>query len=993
VPPLSIENPILNSPFAEPTRHFKFDEDGITTEIAEGRRRSTYFIPIAKPKVKGAQLSLPGDWVGERMTDNDFINRVREHVTAWRAARYPGITAVTRELLAYWQAPEREKPLFFCQIEALETAIFLAEVAGNRQPWIENKLREDGQARNPGLYRVAFKMATGSGKTVVMAMLIAWQSLNKLANAQDKRFSDAFLVVTPGITIRDRLQVLRPNLTGNYYQERDLLTPDQLQALQAAKIEVTNFHGFIRRDAATFEGTTALTKKVLAGPAGDTDQFKETPDQMVRRVCRALGTKKNIVVLNDEAHHCYQSAPQSQEEKLSADERAEAKRDEEAARVWLNGLRAVQQKLGIRAIYDLSATPFFLRGSGYPEGTLFPWVVSDFSLIDAIEAGIVKIPRVPVSDDAVAGKSPTYRDLWVRIRDDLPKKGRATDEVEGEPKLPKELEGALRSLYGNYEKSFVAWKKAGTGTPPVFIVVCQNTNISKLVFDWMAGWKKTLPDGSTAPVPGALSVFSNVEGGLWTSRPNTLLIDSAQLESGESMDQGFKKIAAAEIDEFKASYRARFPGRSLDEITDEDLLREVMNTIGKKDRLGEQVRCVVSVSMLTEGWDANTVTHILGVRAFGTQLLCEQVVGRGLRRVSYEPGPDGHFAPEYAEVYGVPFSFLPTSGQPGPIVQKDIHRVRALPERSDLEVTFPRLLGYRYDLPTARLTAAFTPDSTKVLATDEVPVVTVLDPIVGESIETNLDDLKLRRPQEVAFRIAKRVLDTYFRVADGAEQPWLYPQLLAIAERWLAECVVLKDHAFPQMLLITEWEHDAADRIHRAIVRGTEGERRIMPILRPYDPIGSTRFVDFTTTKKVYETERSHLNYLVMDSGWEAKVGQVLDGMDEVVAYAKNQGLNFKVPYTFEGEAANYVPDLIVRIDDGGADPPNLIIEITGEHRREKAAKVATALTYWIPAVNNHGGLGRWSFLEVTDPWDAANLIRAHIQSLAPAKGETSVGS
>jgi len=983
VPPVSIENPILNSPFAEPTRHFRFDEDGITSEIAEGRRRSTYFIPIAKPKTKGgAQLSLPGDWVGERMTDNDFINRVREQVSAWRSARYPGITAVTRDLLAYWQAPDREKPLFFCQIEALETAILLAEVAGNRQPWIENKLREDGQARNPGLYRIAFKMATGSGKTVVMAMIIAWQALNKLANAQDKRFSDAFLVVTPGITIRDRLQVLRPNLPGNYYQERDLLTPDHLQALQAAKIEIANFHGFLRRD--TFEAAS-LTKKVLAGPAGDTDQFKETPDQMVRRVCRALGTKKKIVVLNDEAHHCYQSAPQSQEEKLSADERTEAKRDEEAARVWLNGLRAVQQKLGIRAIYDLSATPFFLRGSGYPEGTLFPWVVSDFSLIDAIEAGIVKIPRVPVSDDAVAGTSPTYRDLWLRIRDDLSKKGRASDEAQVEPKLPQALEGALRSLYGNYEKSYQAWRTAGTGTPPVFIVVCQNTTISKSVFDWIAGWEKTLPDGSTVPVPGALPVFSNVEGAFWTSRPNTLLIDSAQLESGEAMDPGFKKIAAAEIEEFKANYRARFPGRSVDEITDEDLLREVMNTIGKKDRLGEQVRCVVSVSMLTEGWDANTVTHILGVRAFGTQLLCEQVVGRGLRRVSYEPGPDAHFAPEYAEVYGVPFSFLATSGQTGPIIQKEIHRVRALPERAHLEITFPRLLGYRYDLPTAHLTAEFTPDSTKTLATDEVPVITVLDPIVGESIETNLDDLKLRRPQEVAFRIAKRVLDTYFRADDGAEQPWLYPQLLSITERWLAECVVLKDHAFPQMLLIAEWEHDAADRIHRAIVRGTTGEQRIMPILRPYDPIGSTRFVDFTTTKAVYVTERSHLNYLVLDSGWEGKLGQVLDDMDEVIAYAKNQGLNFKVPYTYEGEAANYVPDLIVRIDDGAAERFNLIIEVTGEHRREKAAKVATAQTYWIPAVNNHGGLGRWSFLEVTDPWDAANLIRAHVHALVPA--------
>ncbi len=985
MPPVVIDNPILNSPFVEPARHFRFDDDGgITSAIDEWRRRSTYFIPIAKPKIRGgSQLALTGDFATEQARDNDFINRVREHVGAWRATGYPGITAVTRDLLTYWTEPDREKPLFFCQIEALETAIFLAEVAGHRQPWIENKLREDSQARNPGLYRIAFKMATGSGKTVVMAMLIAWQALNKLANPQDKRFSDTFFIVTPGITIRDRLQVLRPNLAGNYYQERDLLTPDQLQALQAAKIEIANFHGFIRRD--TFEAAS-LTKKVLAGPDGDTDRFKETPDQMVRRVCRALGTRKNIVVLNDEAHHCYQSAPQGEEEKLSADERAEARRDEEAARVWLNGLRAIGSKLGIRAIYDLSATPFFLRGSGYPEGTLFPWVVSDFSLIDAIEAGIVKIPRVPVSDDSVAGTSPTYRELWAKIRDDLPKKGRAPDEIQGEPKLPKALEGALRSLYGNYEKSYEAWRAAAAGTPPVFIVVCQNTNISKLVFDWIAGWEKTLPGGTKVPVPGALPIFSNVEGGLWSERPNTLLIDSAQLESGEAMDPAFKKIAAAEIDEFKAAYRARFPGRSVEEITDEDLLREVMNTIGKRDRLGEQIRCVVSVSMLTEGWDANTVTHILGVRAFGTQLLCEQVVGRGLRRVSYEPGPDGHFAPEYAEVYGVPFSFLPTSGQTGPIIQKEMYRVRALPERADLELTFPRLLGYRYDLPTARLTAAFTPDSTRILSTEEIPVVTVLDPIVGESIETNLDDLRLRRSQEVAFRVAKRVLDTYFRAADDAEQPWLFPQLLTITERWLAECVVLKDKAFPQMLLIAEWEHDAADRIHRAIVRGTAGEQRIMPILRPYDPIGSTRYVDFTTTKKVQETERSHLNFLVTDSGWEAKLGQVLDDMDEVLAYAKNQGLNFRIPYTFEGEAANYVPDLVVRYDDGEAEPLNLIIEVTGQYRRPKAAKVANAETYWIPAVNNHGGLGRWSFLEVSDPWDAANLIRAHVAALAKAR-------
>ncbi len=985
-----IENPILNSPYREPTRHFHFDDDGITSTIVEGRRESSFFIPIAQPKKKvaGTQLTLPGEsWTAERLTPNTFINQIREHVGLWRRSRYPGVTAVTRELLDYWTAPDRTNPLFFCQVEALETAIFLTEVAGRTQPWIENRLREENEGKNPGLYRIAHKMATGSGKTVVMAMLIAWHTLNKLAAPQDRRFSDTFLVVTPGITIRDRLAVLLPNLPGNYYVERDLVTPDQLVRLQQARILVTNFHALMRHD--TF-AAASLTKKVLAGPDGDTEQFKETPGEMVRRVCRSFGSKRNIVVLNDEAHHCYQSAAQADGEKLSADERAEAKREAEAARVWLNGLRAVREKLGIREIHDLSATPFFLRGSGYPEGTLFPWVVSDCSLIDAIESGIVKIPRVPVSDDSMTGAGPMFRDLWLRVREELPRKGRATDEIGGDARvLPKELEAALLSLYGNYERSFHAWEAEHVGTPPVFIVVCQNTNISKLVFDYLAGWERSLPDGSTVLVPGALPVFSNVQDGRWTDRPNSLLIDSAQLESGEALDPAFKKLAAAEIEEFKREWVIRQPGRSVEDITDEDLLREVMNTIGKQGRLGEQVRCVVSVSMLTEGWDATTVTHILGVRAFGTQLLCEQVVGRGLRRMSYEPNPDGLFDPEYAEVYGVPFSFIPTTGNSQVVKQKDTHRVRALPERERFEITFPRVVGYRYELPTERLDAEFSPESVKVLSTQEVALNTRLDPIRGESIVTDLADLRAHRLQEVAFVLARRVLGDYFRDIDGGSQPWLFPQVLAVTRRWLAECLVCKDHAFPQLLLLAEYSHDAADRIYRSIVRGTRGEKRLLPILRPYDPLGSTRYVDLTTTKDVYATERSHLNYVVMDSGWEAKVAEVLDSMDEVEAYAKNQGLNFKIPYTYEGQARNYVPDLLVRIGPGrdGDVPTTLIVEVTGEQKAEKAAKVATAQTLWVPAINNDGRFGRWFFLEVTDPWDAEHLIRTKVEAIADATG------
>ncbi|MBI4264881.1 MAG: DEAD/DEAH box helicase family protein [Acidobacteria bacterium] len=990
MPQVLIENPILNSPFEEPRRHFKFDDEGITNEVIEQRRASSYFIPIAQPKKKGKQLQFETEWTRDRLEENRLVNLIRDRVRQWRRGGHVGVTATTARLLEYWTDPEREKKLFFCQIEAVETAIYVAEVARKYgDVWIDHDLRGANDTANPGLPRLALKMATGSGKTVVMAMLIAWQALNKLDDRRDARFSDAFLIVTPGITIRDRLRVLLPTDPDNYYRQRDILPPDLLDRLSQARILVTNYHAFLPRE----QGDAArLTKAILA--RGQAGAFVETPHQVVRRVCRDLAGRKHIVVINDEAHHCYRRKPDGEAEVLRGEERTEAEKRDKEARVWLSGLESVRDKIGIRTIYDLSATPFFLKGSGYPEGTLFPWVVSDFSLVDAIESGIVKVPRVPVADNSMTGEQPTYRNLWLRIRDGLPKKGRKTDAVSGEPKLPAELQGALHSLYGNYEQAFARWEQNTEArlrglTPPVFVVVCSNTNVSKLVFDYVAGWGKALPDGSEMIVPGALPLFSNEDNGRWSARPNTILVDSEQLESGEGMTPEFKKIAAAEIEEFKVEYQQRFPGRSAEDLSDEDLLREVMNTVGKPGKLGEHVRCVVSVSMLTEGWDANTVTHILGVRAFGTQLLCEQVVGRGLRRMSYAVSEDGRFTPEYAEVYGVPFSFIPTSGsttsaRPGALPT----RVRALEDRIACEVTFPRLVGYRYEIPSRKLGAVFSDESRLALSTADVPTKTENRPIVGEGSIHTLDDLRKRREAEVAFLLAKLTLEKYFRQDseprterpsahrfDADVQAWLFPQLLAITKRWLAECVTCKDNTFPQLLLLIEFAHDAADRIYKAIVASDEGTPALRPLLRPYDTIGSTRHVDFDTTKAVYPTDpaKCHVSHVVADTGsWEQKLAQSLEEMPEVACYVKNQGINFSIPYTLNGEDKQFYPDFIARIGD-----LHLVIEVSGQPRKDKAAKVSTARTLWIPAVNNHGGFGRWAFVEVTDPWDAQRTIRA----------------
>ncbi len=999
MPDVVIDNPIINSPFEEPARHFRFTDDGITDQVDAGRRESAYFVPIPLAKKKNPQqLAFDTEWTANRLEENKFINRVRERVAIWRKGGYVSVTNTTRRLLEYWKHPRRERRLFFCQIEALETAIYIAEVAGKHgDAWMENDLRRANESANPLLYRIAFKMATGSGKTVVMGMLIAWQALNKLANPQDARFSDSFLIVTPGITIRDRLRVLLPNDPENYYRHHDLVPPDLFNELQKAKLVITNFHAFMLHERLP---AGKLTKELLTGGA-EQSPFTETPDQMVRRVCRELGNKRNIVVINDESHHCYRHRPEEEEEKLSGDEKKEAQKREEQARIWISGLEAVKAKLGIRAVYDLSATPFFLRGSGYKEGTLFPWVVSDFSLIDAIESGIVKVPRVPVSDNAMTSDLPTYRNIWPHVGKDLPKKGRGTEKVIEEPNLPAALEGALTSLYSNYTRYYQQWAQAGDAqargmTPPVFIVVCNNTNVSRMVFNYIAGWEKPLGEEQSVLVPGKLELFSNVEDGRWLARPNTILVDSEQLESGEGMSDEFKKIAKTEIERFKEEYQKRFPGRSAENLTDEDLLREVMNTVGKSGKLGEQVKCVVSVSMLTEGWDATTVTHILGVRAFGTQLICEQVVGRGLRRMSFalsrrQAQVNGStvefdaFEPEYAEVYGVPFSFIPCSGSnPDPKPPKPSTRVRAMENRAALEITFPRLTGYRYDQPDERLEARFDADARLALSTQDVPTSVEVSSFLGEHNVHTLEDLKKRREQEVDFRLASRTLEKYFRDGDNNPRPWLFPQLLEIARRWRAECLTCKDDTFPQMLLLSELAHKAADRIHRSIVKAASDPRRLRPILHPYDTLGYSRYVDFDTTRPTYATNisKSHVSHVVADTNsWEQKVAQSLEEMPEVLSYVRNDHLGFSIPYTQKGEQHEFIPDFIARVALPGEESIlNLILEVSGQALEDKLVKVSSARTLWVPAVNNHGGFGRWAFLEITDPWNVKNTIRAFLE-------------
>ena len=1005
------ERPILNSPYEYPRRHWELDEDGQpTNRVIETRRRSDLITPVPKPKKRrqgrGNQAQMVfGDEAGLSSEEQEYnptpiINEVRTYVEEWRKLPNPDqwlVTPETARLLTHWRHHRFEdiRP-FFCQIEAVETAIWLTEVApklGTRTKKLWSHIEGGNAQANPELMRLALKLATGAGKTSVMAMLIAWKTVNAVRRPNSKQFSRGFLVVAPGITIKDRLRVLLPNDPESYYRHREIVPPDMLADIDRAKIVITNYHAFKLRERIS---VSKGTRTALEGWRGERLQTLETEGQMLQRVMPELMGLKNIVVLNDEAHHCYRErvkdAKGETEADLKGEDKDEAKANNEAARMWISGLEAVKRKLGISLVYDLSATPFFLRGSGYAEGTLFPWTMSDFSLMDAIECGIVKLPRVPVADNVPGGDTPKFRNLWEHIGKKLPKKGRRAGKSLDPLSLPAELLTALEALYGHYQETFELWENEGIGVPPVFIVVCNNTSTSELIYKYISGFHRENDDGATTLENGRLALFRNYDDyGNRIPRPNSILIDSAQLESGEALDKYFREMAGDEIERFRREMIERTGDvHAADSVDDATLLREVMNTVGKKGRLGEQVRCVVSVSMLTEGWDANTVAHILGVRAFGTQLLCEQVVGRGLRRQSYDLNEEGLFNVEYADVLGIPFDFAAKPVVSPPAKPRETVRVHAVkPDRDALEIVFPRVEGYRVELPDERLEAAFGPDHVLRLTPELVgPSVTKNQGIIGEGVDLTVAHLEDMRSSTILFHLARHLL--YNKYRDPGEEPklHLFGQLKRITRRWL-EGGYLKclGGTYPAQLIYKEIADMAAERIKAAITETLAGDRPVKAILDAYNPTGSTAFVNFTTSKETrWQTDprKCHVNWVVCDSDWEAEFGRVAEAHPKVRAYVKNQNLGLEVSYLMGSTPRKYIPDFIVQVDDGLSDPLNLIVEIKGFRGEDAKEKANTMRAYWVPGVNNLERYGRWAFAEFTAVYE----IEAEFNKLVAAQCE-----
>src|SRR5436189_934026 len=435
------EHPILYSPYEYPTCHWELEDGQPTQKIIGRRRRAEFITPIPKPKKRRgspAQQQIvfdEGKGLSTKQQQYDptsIINELRQQVDQWR--QLPNnlwqVTPETARLLEHWRHHTFSgfRP-FFCQVEAVETAIWLTEVAphaGATGKRVLDHITNANKEANPELLRVALKLATGAGKTTVMAMLIAWQTINAVRRPQSNRFSRGFLVVAPGLTIKDRLRVLQPNDPDSYYANREIVPNDMRDDVNHAKIVITNFHAFKLRERVEL---SKGGRQLLQGRVGEELNTQETEGQMLQRVMPDLMGMKNILVINDEAHHCYREKPkEADDEDLKGDEKKEAEKNNEAARLWISGLEAVNRKLGLSRVMDLSATPFFLSGSGYAEGTLFPWTMSDFSLMDAIECGIVKLPRVPVAENISGPEMPMYRDLWENLKEAqprLPRGGRA----------------------------------------------------------------------------------------------------------------------------------------------------------------------------------------------------------------------------------------------------------------------------------------------------------------------------------------------------------------------------------------------------------------------------------------------------------------------------------------------------------------------------------------------------------------------------------------
>jgi type III restriction enzyme len=1017
-----VESPIINSPFREPAYHWVI-ERGKPPVKAEGRRRASYFYRVpehaGRGRKKKQQAELFDDAKGEEV-ELEIVNLIRERVKEWREGSrsggiaYDGASPVTKELLDLWRSSDRMQRLFFAQIEAAETIIFLAEAAEiyrrglpeipRDEPGLESKA-----AGVRAFARHACKMATGSGKTTVMGMLAGWSILNSVASPRDDRFSDTILIVCPNVTIRERLQELDPGLGDlSLYRTRQLVPVHRMEELRRGEVMIANWHRLAKKESSSVNGTSAKVVKAgepvevvkNAGKANESVETKyfESDAAWFKRIRRELGSGKgrspHWLIFNDEAHHAYRRGDAATEESIDEDKDLAIKNAREAT-IWIEGLDRINKlaggsrRRGIHLCVDLSATPFYIQGSGNEVGKPFPWVVSDFGLLDAIESGLVKIPQLPARD-VTGAEEAAYFNIWRWVQ------AKAKEDGYGDTVTPQIVmnyaSAPINLLAAEWHERFLEWEQFSKQqqkhpVPPVFIVVCRDTAVAREVHSWLANGN----DGYGVSPPW----FRNTPGQEVTVRIDSKVIED--IEAGGTKDETRRLRFILDT-----VGKAEWPGGKVPEEWSE-LVRKhnekaasddndgSLKWIDERIPPGRDVRCIVSVAMLAEGWDANTVTHIVGLRPFGSQLLCEQVVGRALRRKSYALNEDTQmFAEETAKVFGVPFELIPFKVAPaGPqLPQPDPNHIYSVPEKAEYEITFPIVTGY-YQSGSLEVSVDWNQVSKVTIDPARIPQVVELTPLTtpdgtlaaygpGERPVLSLKEWRAQfRDQQVAFRLAREICRRWLDDHGTAAVPVqvLFPRVAFATKRFLAEKVVTNgDSQSRDILLVGQYMQASIDALLDAIKKGAStSDAEVAVVPQGVAGRGSTLYVDFHTTKPIQPATHCHLNAMVADTQkWEQAAALILDTHPGVRKWVKNERLGFFIPYRRNGLPARYVPDFIAVTDTD----QNVIVEIKGQVTDNADAK-AKAAERWAAAVTRLGQYGTWHYLLVTDPGKLGLMLNA----------------